>query len=207
MTTVDTATQRRTSRPVILVTVCLALFLALLDSTAISIALPLIARDLNTGLSGLQWTADCYVLVMAGFLLTSGTLGDRLGRKQVFLAGVALFTAGSVASALAGSLPVLVAGRVVQGIGAAGMSPQTLAIIGAAYPDRRERAHALGIWSGTSGLALVLGPVLGGVLADRWGWQSIFWINLPLGLAALVLGAIAIRNPATGTARPIDGPG
>jgi DHA2 family methylenomycin A resistance protein-like MFS transporter len=194
----------RRGRALILLTVCLALFLALLDSTALSIALPLIARDLNTGMSGLQWTADGYVLVMAGFLLTSGIVGDRIGRKHAFLAGVALFTIGSVVAALAGSLAMLVAGRTLQGLGAAGMSPQTLAIIGAAYPERRERARALGIWSGTSGLALVIGPVAGGLLADRWGWQSIFWINVPLGALALVLGARVIRTPVEWRPRPVD---
>src|SRR5690242_16434224 len=117
---------RRRGRALILLTVCLALFLALLDSTALSIALPLIARDLNTGMSGLQWTADGYVLVMAGFLLTSGIVGDRIGRKHAFLAGVALFTVGSIVAAVAGSLATLVAGRTLQGLGAAGMSPQTL---------------------------------------------------------------------------------
>src|SRR5438309_3114277 len=182
----------QSGRTLVLVTVCLALFLALLDSTAVSIALPLVARDLDTGMSGLQWTADSYVLVAAAFLLTSGTLGDRIGRKQVFLAGVALFTAGSAVSALAGSLPVLVAGRAVQGLGAAGMSPQTLAILGVAFPERRDRARALGIWSGVSGLALVLGPLAGGALAGRWGWQSIFWLNVPSGVLAFAIGARVI---------------
>jgi DHA2 family methylenomycin A resistance protein-like MFS transporter len=195
------------SRGLALVTVCIALFLALLDSTAISIALPLMARDLDTGISGLQWTAECYVLLMAGALLSSGTLGDRLGRKQVFLAGVLLFTAGSVVSALAGSLPLLFMGRALQGLGAAGMSPQTLAIIGTIFPERGERARALGIWSGTSGLALVLGPLIGGMLASRWGWQSIFWLNVPLGVAAVVLGARTIPAPATSGSRGVDIPG
>jgi EmrB/QacA subfamily drug resistance transporter len=195
------------ARVLALLTVCIALFLALLDSTAISVVLPLMARDLHTGISGLQWTAECYVLLMAGFLLTSGTLGDRIGRKQVFLAGVLLFMAGSVVSATAGSLAPLFVGRAIQGLGAAGMSPQTMAIIGATFPGREERARAMGIWSGTSGLALVLGPVIGGVLADHWGWQSVFWINVPLGAAALVLGAISIGGIRSSPARRIEVPG
>jgi DHA2 family methylenomycin A resistance protein-like MFS transporter len=197
----------RGDRALILATLCIALFLALLDSTAISIIAPQMAGDLNTGVSGLQWTAECYVLAMAGCLLTSGTLGDRLGRKQVFLAGVVLFGAGSALSAMAGSLPLLFAGRAIQGVGAAGMSPQALAIIGMAFPDRAQRARALGIWSGTSGLALLLGPVAGGVLADRFGWQSVFWINVPLTALALALGIARLPATRMAVAHGLDLPG
>lgn len=204
----DRERQAPRTRGLALLTVCLALFLALLDSTAISVVLPLMAKNLGAGISGLQWTAESYVLVMAGFLLTSGTLGDRLGRKRVFLCGVLLFVAGSAVSALAGSLPALFAGRAIQGLGAAGMSPQSMGIIGAAFPGRAERARALGIWSGTSGLALVLGPVIGGILADRWGWQSVFWVNVPLGVAAILLGSKSIEGfRSAPAARHVDVPG
>ncbi|MFG1951720.1 MFS transporter [Micromonospora sp. NPDC048830] len=188
----------------VLVVVCLALFMALLDSTAISLTLPAMRADLGADLTGLVWIADGYVLVFAALLLTSGSLGDRLGRAEMFLAGLATFTLGSAICAYAPQLEVLVAGRIVQGLGAALVTPQTLAILSHTFPTPKDRARAFGIWSGVSALALLLGPVLGGLLAARWGWQSVFLVNLPVGALALVLGARALLG-RDGTARP-DGP-
>ena len=184
---------RTPSRSAVLAVVCLALFMALLDSTAISLALPAIRSDLEADMSGLVWIADGYVLIFACALLTSGTLGDRLGRSSMFLTGLAVFTLGSAVCALAPGLPALVSGRVIQGLGAAIVTPQTLAILTHAFPDPKERAKAFGIWSGVSGLALLIGPVLGGALVDVWGWRSIFWVNVPVGVLALVLGARTVR--------------
>ncbi|HEY0697144.1 MAG TPA: MFS transporter, partial [Micromonospora sp.] len=181
------------------------LFMALLDSTAISLTLPSIRADLNADLSGLVWIADGYVLVFAALLLTSGSLGDRLGRSGMFLAGLAVFTVGSAVCAYATDLGTLVAGRIGQGLGAALVTPQTLAILTHTFPDPKERARAFGVWSGSSALALLLGPALGGLLADTWGWQSVFLINVPVGVAALLLGARVLRHTA-GTADRPDAP-
>ncbi|MGQ0842354.1 MFS transporter [Actinokineospora sp.] len=172
-----------------LVIVCLALFMALFDSTAISLMLPAIRADLDADIAGLVWIADGYVLIFAALLLTSGSLGDRLGRARMFLAGMAVFTAGSAVCAVAPNLPVLVGGRIVQGLGAALVTPQTLAILTQTFPAARDRARAFGIWSGVSGLALILGPILGGALVDAWGWRSVFLVNLPIGVLTLILGA------------------
>lgn len=186
---VATAATRPAARITTLVVVCLALFMALLDSVAISIALPVIRADLNTDVAGLVWIADGYVLVFAALLLTSGTLGDRFGRVGMFRAGLTVFTIGSAVCAAAPALWVLVAGRVVQGLGAALVTPQTLAILTHTFPGEKERARAFGVWSGVSALALVLGPVIGGALVGTWGWQAMFLVNLPVGVVALVLGA------------------
>jgi DHA2 family methylenomycin A resistance protein-like MFS transporter len=190
-----------------LAVVCLALFMTILDSTVVTLALPSIQRDLVAGISGLQWVADAYVLAFASLLLTGGTVGDRLGRKRLLLAGLMVFTAGSAVCALAGSIAVLVAGRVVQGLGAAAVAPQTLAILANAFPDERERARAFGVWSGVSALALVLGPVVGGVLVGTLGWQSVFALNLPIGAAALLLGSRGLAESADPSRRPVDLPG
>ncbi|SCL14683.1 MFS transporter, DHA2 family, methylenomycin A resistance protein [Micromonospora nigra] len=194
--------RRAPARTTVLVVVCLALFMALLDSTAISLTLPAMRADLNADLTGLVWIADGYVLVFAALLLTSGSLGDRLGRAPMFLAGLAVFTVGSAICAYAPELPVLVAGRIVQGLGAALVTPQTLAILSHTFPTPKERARAFGIWSGVSALALLLGPVLGGLLADTWGWRSVFLINLPVGGVALLLGARVLIGRDGTAARP-----
>lgn len=198
------------SRSLVLAVVCLALFMALLDSTAISLALPVIQADLRADVSGLQWIADGYVLVFACLLLTAGTLGDRLGRRRLFLAGLVLFTLGSIVCAVAPTIGWLVAGRLLQGAGGAVVTPQTLAILGETFPAPAERARAFGIWSGVSGLALLLGPAAGGLLVETWGWQSIFWINLPVGLVAVLLGAWVLVDsprPAGKTRNMLDWPG
>ena len=192
-------------RGLILLVVCLALFVALLDSTVLSVALPRLQRDLGTGFSGLQWVADGYVLVFASLLLTGGAAGDRFGRRRLFLAGTAVFAAGSAGCAAAPTLGWLVAGRAVQGAGASMVMPQTLAILATAFPGHRERARAIGLWSGMSGLALLLGPVLGGVAVDALGWRSVFLVNLPIAAVTLLIG-VRVLPPSTGPAgRPDTG--
>ncbi|MFR9674843.1 MFS transporter [Streptomyces sp. TR06-5] len=187
-----------------LLVVCSALFLALLDSTVISLALPTVQRDLNAGVEGLQWIVDGYILLYAALLLTGGTLGDRFGRRRVFLGGMAVFLAGSLLCALSGSVATLIAGRAVQGVGAAAVTPQTLAILAQVFPGERERARAFGTWSAVSGLALLLGPVAGGALAELFGWQSVFLLNLPIGLVALAAGRRLPAATAVRTPRPLD---
>ena len=174
-------------RTFVLATLCLALFMAMLDNVVVSNALPSISADLHAGMTGLQWVMEGYSLVYASLLLLGGTLGDRLGRRRVFVSGLFLFTAGSLACALAGSLQLLVAGRVVQGLGAALLTPQSLAILRATFDSERERARAIGVWSGVSALGLALGPAIGGPLVTAFGWASAFWINVPVGVVALVL--------------------
>ncbi len=175
-------------RPLILATLCLALFMAMLDNVVVGNALPTISADLGAGMTGLQWVMEGYSLAYASLLLLGGALGDRLGRRRLFLAGLALFTVGSAACALAGSLGVLVAARVAQGIGAAMLTPQSLAILRTTYTEPRERARAIGTWSGVSALGLALGPAIAGPLVTAFGWASAFWINVPVGVVALVLG-------------------
>ncbi len=209
---VTVPTVRTASRVATLMVVCLALFMALLDSVAISVALPVIRADLHTDVAGLVWIADGYVLVFAALLLTSGSLGDRFGRTGMFQAGLAVFTAGSAVCAAAPGLGVLVTGRILQGLGAALVTPQTLAILTSAFPGDKQRARAFGIWSGVSGLALLLGPVLGGILVGTWGWQAIFLVNVPVGILALILGGRTLptdrpQRPDLPLHRAVDLPG
>lgn len=202
--TVDTAPAAPREKTLTLVVVCSALFLALLDSTVISLALPTVRRDLGADVSDLQWIVDGYILLYAALLLTCGSLGDRFGRRQMFLAGMAVFTAGSLLCALSGSVGALIAGRAVQGLGAAAITPQTLAVLAQVFPGERERARAFGTWSAVSGLALVLGPVAGGAFAELFGWQSVFLLNVPIGLLALVAGRRLPARTAVRTRRPLD---
>ncbi|MFD7731212.1 MFS transporter [Kitasatospora phosalacinea] len=170
-----------------LATLCVTMFMAMLDNVIVNIALPRIGRDLDAGISGLQWVAEGYSLVYAALLLTGGTLGDRHGRTRVYRIGLALFTLGSAAAALAGGIGTLVAARMLQGVGAALLTPGSLAILRQVFTDEKERARAIGLWSGVSALGLSVGPVVGGPMVDAFGWASVFWINVPVGLVGLVL--------------------
>ncbi|WP_331770794.1 MFS transporter (plasmid) [Embleya sp. NBC_00888] len=190
----------------ILATLCVALFVAMLDNVVVSNALPSIDRDLGAGVSGLQWVMEGYSLIFAALLLTGGTLGDRYGRRPVFLIGLGVFTAGSIVCALAGSLTALIAGRAVQGVGGALLLPGSMSIIRHVFTDDRERARAIGIWSGVSGAGLALGPVIGGPLVDAFGWASVFWINVPIGVAGILVGAAVLPEFAERRGR-FDVPG
>jgi DHA2 family methylenomycin A resistance protein-like MFS transporter len=172
-----------------LAVVSLGLFMAVLSTTVVSVALPDIGRDLRAGASGLEWVVDAYVVVYASLLAAGGALGDRLGRKGLFLAGVVLFGAGSLACGLAPSAAALVAARAVQGIGPALLVPGSLTIIRAVFTGTRQRAVAIGLWSTSSGIALAVGPPLGGLLVGAAGWRAVFWCNVPLAAALAVAGA------------------
>ena len=187
---VDGLSARR--KNLILATLCLALFMAMLDNVVGSNALPRISADLGAGMSGLQWVMEGYSLVYAALLLAGGTLGDRFGRRRFFLTGLAVFTAGSALCALSGTLGYLVAGRALQGVGAAALTPQSLAILRTTFSNDQERGRAIGTWSGVSALGLALGPAIGGPLVSAFGWASAFWINVPIGLAALALGVVVV---------------
>jgi len=168
----------------------LALFMTTLDNLVVTSAIPVIRRDLNAGLDGLEWTVNAYTLTFAVFLLTGAALGDRFGRRRMFAFGVALFTAASAAAALAPSIAALDAARAVQGLGGALVTPLTLTILSAAVP-KEKRGLALGAWGGISGLAVAFGPLVGGAIVSGLSWQWIFWLNVPFGL---LLAPLALRR-------------
>ena len=185
-------------------TMCFGLFVVMLDNTVVNLALPTIQRELGSGISGLQWIVDAFILLLAALMLTGGTLGDLYGRKRAFMSGMAIFTAGSLLCALAPSVPVLITGRVVQGVGAAVMMPSTLSILTNTFQDPKERAQAIGIWAGVSGIALAVGPAVGGVMVDAFGWESIFYLNVPIGLVALVMAARLVPESKSPEGRGLD---
>ncbi|GAA2475545.1 MFS transporter [Streptomyces gobitricini] len=186
---------------------CLSMFLVGLDTTIVNVGLPEIGRALDIGTLGLEWVVDAYTLVLAGLLISSGALADRYGRRRVFRTGLVVFGAASLACAIAPSAGVLVAARAVQGIGASMLSPVALAIVVNAMPDPRERARAIGVWASVFGLSMAAGPVAGGALIAAFGWRSLFWINAPVILAALVLTAVFVPESRAPRARRLDLPG
>src|SRR5690348_7558670 len=190
-----------------LLAVGLATFMTYLDNNIVNVAIPAIQRDLHLTTSGLEWVVSGYILVFAGLLLAGGRLADAFGRRRLFLIGLAIFTAASLAAGLADSVTVLITARAVQGLGAALVTPTTLAIISAAYPEGRQRAAAVGIWAGVGGLALAVGPLLGGLLAQHASWGWIFTINVPVGIATLLLGTWAIAESRESVRRRLDVPG
>ncbi|NBE52963.1 DHA2 family efflux MFS transporter permease subunit [Streptomyces sp. YC537] len=186
---------------------CLGQFMVLLDNTIVGAALPDMQHRLHTQLTGLQWIVDAYVLLVAMLLLSGGVFADRFGRKRVYLTGVAVFTAASLVCALAPSLGWLIVGRVLQGIGAAALSPASLALLAAAYPVPQERIKAIGLWAGLSGIGLAAGPVAGGVLTEAFGWPAIFLVNLPIGVVLLLVGLRSLEETRNPSAPAIDIPG
>jgi EmrB/QacA subfamily drug resistance transporter len=183
----------------------IALFMVSLDSLVVTNALPSIRADLGTGLEGLEWTVNGYTLTFAVCLLTGAALGDRFGRRRMLLAGLAVFTASSAVAAVAPNIEVLIAARAVQGLGAALVTPLTLTVLAGAVP-RERRGLAFGAWSAMSGLAIALGPVIGGAITEGASWQWIFWINVPIGVALLPLAALRLAE-SHGPAARLDLPG
>jgi EmrB/QacA subfamily drug resistance transporter len=182
-----------------------ALFMVVLDNLVVTIALPSIHRDLGASIQSLEWTVNAYVLAYAVLLLTGAALGDRFGRRRMFLVGVSLFTAASAAAALAPTTDLLVAARALQGAGAAMVTPLTLTLLAEAFPTDR-RGMALGVWSGVSGSAVALGPLVGGAVVQSISWHWIFWINVPIGLALIPLAAVHLRE-SRGPNDSLDLPG
>ncbi|TCO60616.1 MFS transporter [Actinocrispum wychmicini] len=178
------------------------MFMVSLNNLVVTNALPAIRKDFGTDVTDLQWVVNGYVLAFASLLLTGAALGDRYGRRQVFLIGVALFTVGSVACALSDSIPALITARVVQGVGAAAVQPLSLTLLAAAVPEQK-RSAALGLWGGVNGLGVALGPVVGGAVTEGLAWQWIFWINVPVAAVALPLARWALRE-SKGRDRGLD---
>lgn len=170
-----------------------ALFMVVLDNLVVSVALPVIRTDLGATIEELEWTVNAYTLTFAVFLLTGAALGDRFGRRRMFLFGLGLFTAASAAAALAPSMDALIAARAVQGIGGAIVTPLTLTILAGAFPAEK-RGLALGAWSGIAGLAVAAGPLVGGAVVDGISWQWIFWLNVPIGLVLLPLARVLTES-------------
>ncbi len=187
--------------------VAFALFMIMLDNTVVNVALPSIQRELGIGISELEWTVNAYALTFAVLMLTGGKLADLLGRRKVFLAGLAVFTLSSLVCGLATSGGMLIAARTVQGAGAALMLPATLSIISATF-HARERGLAIGIWAGVSAMALAIGPLVGGLLTEHINWSWIFFINVPVGALGAVVGRLVIRESRdTSANQRLDLPG
>ncbi|MGX1312037.1 EmrB/QacA subfamily drug resistance transporter [Streptomyces calvus] len=174
-------------RMLVLAICCMSLLIVSLDNTVLNVALPAMQRELHATTSGLQWTIDAYTLVLASLLMLAGSTADRIGRKRVFMAGLVVFTAGSVLCSLAPDLSSLVVFRMVQAVGGSMLNPVAMSIITNTFTDRRERARAIGVWGAVVGISMAAGPLVGGLLVESVGWRAIFWINLPVGLAALLL--------------------
>ncbi|MGW7166491.1 MFS transporter [Streptomyces sp. NPDC054884] len=173
-------------RLLVLAICCMSLLIVSLDVTVLNVALPAMQRDLHATTAGLQWTIDAYTLVLAALLMLAGSTADRIGRKKVFMAGLVVFAAGSLLCSLAPNLELLVAARMVQAVGGSMLNPVAMSIITNTFTDPRERARAIGVWGAVVGISMAAGPLLGGLLVESVGWRSIFWINLPVGLAALL---------------------
>ena len=195
---------RGRTNSVALAALCLLLFLTFLDNTVVSVGLGSLQTDLQASVAELQWVIGAYALAFAAIMLACGMIGDELGRKKVMLTGAGVFCAGSVLCALAPDPQTLIAGRAIMGLGAAASEPGTLSVIRQIYTDSRERAWAIGIWAAVSGLALALGPVVGGVLVGAWSWRGIFWFNLVFGLAALIAVAVTVPESSDPTAARVD---
>ncbi len=191
-------------RAIVLAVCCSALFMVGLDNTIVNVGLPEIGKSLHTSVTGLQWTVAGYTIVLASLLLFSGAAADRIGRRTIFQVGLSLFTLGSWLCSLAPSLTWLVAFRVLQGVGGSMLNPSALGIITNVFSGPKDRAKAIGVWDGVSGLSMALGPVAGGILVGSVGWRGIFWANIPVGLAAISLTALLVPDSKAPKGRKAD---
>lgn len=197
----------RRRRLLVLLICSSSLFITYLDSTILNVALPTLQRDLHASIAGLQWVSDAYLLVVASLLMLTGSAADRLGRKRLFLAGLAGFSLGSLLCSLAPDTGSLIALRMLQGVGGSMLTPISLSIVRNTFSDPRERAQALGIWSGIFGVAAACGPVLGGLLVGSVGWRSIFWVNVPIGAAMIAATLRYVPESRAPRPRRVDVPG
>jgi EmrB/QacA subfamily drug resistance transporter len=197
-------TQPKGRKGLVLFALCLGMFMMQLDATVVNVALPEIGRDLHASVSDLQWIVDAYIIPLAALLLIAGRVGDRYGHKLVFLVGLSVFALGSGLCALAPSSEWLIGFRALQGFGAALELPGTLALLTYTFTTDKERAQAIGIWAGVAGVSLAVGPVLGGVMVDQLGWESVFVINLPIAALAFAIAARTVRIDQDRSRGPLD---
>jgi EmrB/QacA subfamily drug resistance transporter len=188
----------------ILAICCSSLLIVAMDNTIVNVALPSIRRDLHSSLAGLQWTIDAYTVVLASLLLLAGSTADRLGRRRTFQVGLAIFAFGSLLCSLAPTLGWLIGARALQAVGGSMLNPVALSIITNVFTRPRERARAIGVWGAVAGISLALGPIVGGGLTDAVSWRAIFWINVPIGLAAIVLTALHVPESRATRPRRVD---
>jgi EmrB/QacA subfamily drug resistance transporter len=189
---------------VILASCCLSLLIVSMDATIVNVAIPSIRAEFGASASQLQWVIDTYTLVVASLLLVSGAAGDRWGRRRVFQIGLTVFALGSLLCSLAPSADVLIAARLVQGVGGSMLNPVAMSIITQVFTDRVERARAIGVWGAVVGISMALGPIVGGLLIEYVDWRSVFWINLPICALAIVLTAVFVPPSRASTARGFD---
>ncbi len=189
---------------IILASCCLSLLIVSMDATIVNVAIPAIRADLHASAAELQWVVDVYTLALASLLLLAGATGDRFGRRRVFQTGLSVFALGSLLCSVAPTIQLLIGARLVQGIGASMMNPVALSIVSQIFTERVERARALGIWGSVVGISMALGPIVGGLLIEGVGWRSVFWINLPICAAALILTAVFVPESKSSTMRGID---
>jgi EmrB/QacA subfamily drug resistance transporter len=197
----------RRRRLLILGICCMSLLMVSLDNTVLNVALPSMQRELHTTVSGLQWTIDAYSLVLAGLLMLSGSTADRIGRRRTFQMGLAIFTTASLLCSLAPSLTWLVGFRMLQAVGGSMLNPVAMSIIANVFTDPKERARAIGVWGGVVGISMSAGPVIGGLLVETTGWRAIFWINVPVGLAALLMTRHFVPESRAPKPRRVDAVG
>lgn len=203
-TTIGRSGRTATHPNLILGICCLSLLMVAMDATIVNVALPSIRHDLAASISGLQWVIDAYTMVVASLLMLAGSMADRFGRRRVFQSGMALFMLGSLLCSLAPNIHGLVAFRSLQALGATMLNPVAMSIIANTFHEPKARARAIGIWGAVAGVSMALGPVIGGVLTETIGWRSIFWVNLPVGAAAMLLAARYIPESKAPRPRRVD---
>jgi MFS transporter, DHA2 family, methylenomycin A resistance protein len=202
-----TCSDERLRPRLVLIATSLGVLFAQIDTSVVNLAVKSIGADLHAGVSEMQWVIDSYNLVYASLLLTAGTLGDIYGRRRIFVLGIILFIVGTLICALAPNTVALIGGRIISGVGAAFEVPMSLVLLTLAYPDRKNRAHALGVWASCNALAFIIGPMIGGWLVDTAGWRSIFYVILPICAAAVALTYLGVRESAEPRGRALDLPG
>jgi EmrB/QacA subfamily drug resistance transporter len=183
---------------------CMSLFIVSMDTTIINVALPSIGKDFGAPISGLQWTIDAYIVVLASFLLLSGSTADRIGRRRTFQTGLVIFGCGSLLCSMAPSVGWLITFRMIQALGGSMLNPVAMSIITNVFTEPRDRARAIGVWGGVSGLGIGLGPLVGGVLTELVGWRSIFWVNVPVVIVAIVAAGVFVPESRSPRPRRID---
>ena len=203
-TTIGDARRAKSHPNLILGICCLSLLMVSMDVTIVNVALPSIRHDLAASISGLQWVIDAYTMVVASLLMLAGSMADRFGRRRVFQTGMALFMLGSLLCSIAPDIHSLIAFRILQALGATMLNPVAMSIIANTFHEPKARARAIGVWGAVAGVAMALGPVIGGALTESIGWRSIFWVNLPIGAAAMLLAARYIPESKAPHPRRID---